>query len=132
MAEKAGYGGFFQYDATAGSTPTTVLKGINNWTVNYNADALEATNFTDSGTRTYIGGQTGWTGTITGFYDTSSTVVYNSTIAPGNTIEVEFTMAAGHDMEGDAVVTGMSYTTGVDGAVTVSLDLQGNGALAIT
>jgi len=132
MAEVAGYGGAFEYDATAGSTPATVLKGINNWTVSYTGDALETTDFANAGVKTYIAGPTGWTGTISGYYDSSSTAVYNSTIAPGNTIAVEFTMASAHDMQGTAIVTGLSFTTGIDGAITANLEFQGYGALAIT
>lgn len=133
MAEKAGHGGKFEYNpAASSSSAATAVKGINNWTVSYTGDALETTDFANAGVKTYVAGLTGWTGTISGYYDSSSAVVYNSTIAPGNTIYVEFTMAASHDMQGTAIVTGMSFTTGIDGAVTANLDLQGYGALAIT
>jgi len=132
MAEQAGYGGKFEYDGTPASGATTAVKGINNWTVSYTGDALETTDFANAGVRTYIAGPTGWTGTISGYYDSSSAAVYNSTIAPGNTIRTEFTMMSGKSMDGTAIVTGMSFTTGIDGAVTANLELQGYGALTIT
>lgn len=132
MAELAGYGGTFEYDASIGSTPNTVLKGIKNWTISYTADAHEVTDFSNSGVRTYVAGLTGWTGTIAGYYDAASVTVYNSTVAPGNTIECRFeTSTASHDMIGGALITGMSFGTDIDGAVTINLDLQGSGALVI-
>jgi len=135
MAEIAGYGGDFQYNAAIASpqsNASTTLKGINNWTISYTADTHEITDFSDAGVKAYLGGLSGWTGTIAGLYDSADATVYNSTIAPGNDIACRFeTSAASKDMTGVGLITGMSFTTGIDGAVTTNISIQGTGGLVI-
>jgi len=129
MAELAGYGGNMKYDPTAGSSASTALGGVNNWTVNYAGDALETTDFADSGKRTYIAGLTGWTGNATGNY--SASVSYSS-IAPGDTVSLKFMMNSSHHLTGSAVVTGLNFGVGVDGVATINWDFQGTAGLTIT
>ena len=132
MAELAGYGGQFKLHATpstAVSAVVTVITGMNNWTVNYNADALEVTAFEDSGVRMYIAGQTGWTATATGNY--SSTLSYNATYKPGNDYTAKFDMGSSKELLGNVILTGVSFGAPVDGIITVGFDFQGTGALTI-
>jgi len=132
MAEKAGYGGKFEYHASSSGSPATVVKGIGNWTVNYQADAHETTDYANAGVRVFVAGGTSWTGTISGYYDSSSAAVYNATINPGTAIACRFeTSTASKDMTGVGIVTGMSFTTGIDGAITANLSIQGTGTLTI-
>ena len=61
-------------------TLTNADEYVKNWTLDYNADLYETTNFDDSsGGRSYIGGYTGWSGTFEANYSTANTVV------PGDT-----------------------------------------------
>lgn len=134
MAEFAGYNGNFKLHASlskAASSVITAVGGINNWTVNYTGDAHETTDFVNAGVKTYVAGGTGWAGTATGYY--SSAVSYNATYKPGT----DFTMKAGISASstnyalGNIIITGIGFGTGVDGAITVNFDFQGNGALTI-
>ena len=122
MAELAGHGGTMQYDASSSASASTTLAGINNWTVNYTGDALETTDFADVGVKTYIAGPTGWTGTAAGYYD--STVAHSS-------MSLRFEMKSAKSMTGIGIVTGVSFTTGIDGAVTTNFEFQGTAGLTI-
>src|SRR3989304_7837044 len=45
--------------------------GIKSWTLDYTADALEATDFDDAGVKAYIIGGSGWSGSFEGFKDST-------------------------------------------------------------
>lgn len=129
MAELAGHGGDMKYDASSSASASTVLAGINNWTVSYTGAALETTDFANVGVKTYVAGPTGWTGTAAGYYDST---VSHSSIAPGDTVSLRFEMKSAKSMKGIGIVTGVSFTTGIDGAVTTNFDFQGTASLTIT
>ena len=132
MAEHAGYGGNFYLHATPGTSigaVTTVVAGINNWTVNYTADVHETTDFADAGVKTYVAGCTGWAGTATGFYD--STVSYNATYKPGENFTARLEMTSSKELLGNIIMTGIDFGTAVSGAVTVNFTFQGYGAVTI-
>lgn len=101
---------------------------INTWTLNLVGDALETTNFDDSsGSRTYIPGLKGWSGSFDCFYSTGNTLVPGST---GTTIILGTSTGKTGVWKGTALITGMDVTTPRDGLVTQSYSFQGSGTLA--
>jgi len=99
---------------------------VKSWTVDYNADLYETTNFDDSsGGRSYIGGYTGWSGSYECNYSTANTAVPGAT---GTIVLRSSTGTAGY-WSGDVVLTGMSINAPVDGLVTQTYNFQGTGAL---
>ena len=123
---------------TIDTKPGTQLAGFFNWTLNYGGEALETTDFADSGKRTYISGLTGWTATATKHYMTSDSRM--SWITSGSTVTVRFFLryeatptasSTAYYLQGSAKVTGTDTTTPVDGTVDQTLNFQGTGALSI-
>jgi hypothetical protein len=100
---------------------------VKSWTLDYNADLYETTNFDDSGYRTYITGFTGWSGSYDANYSTANTAV------PGTTGKITLkssTETAGGVWYGDVYITGMTINIPVDGLVTQNYTFQGSGILA--
>lgn len=118
MAEVAGYGGSITF--------TNLTAGVKNWSLSYNADALETTDFSDSGNRTYIAGLKGWTATVEANWDSSNSA------EPGDSASLTLDVDGTHNYSGTAILTGMSISQAVDGVVTVTYEFQGTGALTIT
>ena len=133
MAELAGMGGTFLYNTAPPGAPATAIAGIGAWTLSYQGDAHDTTNFADATTgRAFVKGISGWTGTATGYYDsTSASVIYDTTLKPGTSLEARFQMRASKHATGEIIVTGINFNTGIDGAVTAEFTFQGTGSLAI-
>ena len=107
-------------------TLTNADEYVKNWTLDYNADLYETTNFDDSsGGRSYIGGYTGWSGTFEANYSTANTVVPGDT----GTIVLRTSTGTSGSWSGDVVITNMSVNAPVDGLVTQTYTFQGSGAL---
>ena len=100
------------------------IGGIKSWTVDWVADALETTDFADSGLRTYIAGITGWSGSFEGFKDGAPTSI-GSEIA----LILEETSNATQRYTGQAILTGSHESVSVDGVVSISYDFQGTTTL---
>ena len=98
--------------------------GFFNWTLDIVGDALETTDFGDSGHRNYIAGIQGWSGSADRYYLTD----VDMSTCVGSRYIVRFymkTTATKYRYEGWAYVTGMHLTTPVDGLVAEPIDFQG-------
>jgi len=117
MAHVAGKTGYV-------STGSTVA-GIKSWTIDYNSDALETTDFGDSGVKSYIIGGSGWAGTFEGYKDG----------APQGLAGASVTLSLYEDVTylwtGAAFITGISASTAHDGIDAYSYTFQGTGALTV-
>jgi len=119
MAELAGKHGSVTGIATAGTS-------IKNWSMSLAGDALETTDFDDSGARTYIPGLTGWSGSFECNYSTGNTAVPGST----GTIICKTSTGTVGLFTGGIIITGMDVSTPIDGVVTQSYTFQGTGAVS--
>ena len=54
--------------------------GIKSWTLDYTQDALETTDFGDSGLKNYIAGLSGWAGSFEGYKDGAPTALGAQTL----------------------------------------------------
>jgi len=99
--------------------------GMKSWTLDYVGEALERTDFGDSGHRTYIPGLDGWSGSFEGFKSGAPHILVNHTA----TIELRESAAATQKWTGKVIITGAHPTVDVDGVVGLSYDFQGTGVL---
>ncbi|MBA7602018.1 hypothetical protein ES703_09103 [subsurface metagenome] len=103
------------------------VAGIKSWTLDYVSDALESTDFGDSGHRAYIPGIDGWSGSFEGFKDSAPKGI-GSEIA---LILREYKTETGARYTGQAILTGSHPTVDVDGVVGIAYDFQGTGGLSV-
>jgi hypothetical protein len=115
-----------QISGTAGEVRVAgaTVNGIKSWTLDYVQDALETTDFGDSGVRTYLPGLSGWSGSFEGFKDAAPTAI-GSEIA----LILMESATASQLYTGQAILTGSHPSASVDGIVSISYDFQGTGAL---
>jgi len=115
--------------------PGVQLAGFYNWSMDYTGEALQTTDFADSGWRTYIPGLKSFTATCEKYWDTTG----NENAWPGTTKLVRFferydsapATTNAYYFEGSVVITGISPTAAVDGGpVTQTMTLQGTGSLS--
>jgi len=122
LSGKAGH----VYATITGTTTTlaVLVAGMKSWSLDYVADALETTDFADSGRRTYIVGLSGWSGSFEGYKDgVPLTLVSNALL------ELRETTTTTQKWTGAAIITGLHESVSVDGVVTMAYDFQGTGIL---
>lgn len=117
MAKIHGKGG----DVDTGSS----VAGINAWTLSYDGEAAETTDFASAGIKEFIPGASGWAGTFAGFKD-GPPIAVNSIVALS--LE-EVAGSATEKYTGSAIITNQSADTNTAGVVTYSYTFQGTGAL---
>lgn len=122
MAHKSGKTGTVQY--------TNLTAGMKSWTLNYTGDALESTDFADSGKRTYICGLTGGTATVEVVWDPANTAVPCAGVAT-LTLTADTTSTA-DTYAADAIMTGMTINVDVAGLITASYSFQLSGTITAT
>ena len=119
--------------------PGKALAGFYNWTINYAGEAHEVTDFANAGTRAYIAGGTGWTGTATKRYSSASSLAKSSWVG-GTVHRVRFFLRSraiptaankASYLEGSAYVTTVDTTTPVGGVIEQAVNFQGTGALTL-
>jgi len=120
MAEVAGKGGSI--------TCTGLTAGVKAWSLDLVGDTLETTDYDDSGHRTYIVGLDGWTGSCEINWDTANTIGVGDEI----TDLVFSIVGATEKYTGDAIVTGISVSSSVEGLVTATISFQGTGECVLT
>ena len=119
MARLAGTAG----DVTIAAGSVT---GIKSWTLDYVAEALDTTGFDSSGVRTYIPGLKGWSGSFEGYKNGAP-----SAIGAEVALVLKESATATQKFNGQAIITGLSANTSVDGIVTYSYSFTGTGALTV-
>jgi len=120
MSEVAGKGGSI--------TCTGLTVGVKSWSLDLVGDTLETTDYADSGHRTFIAGLDGWTGSCEINWDTANTISVGDEI----TDLVFSIVGATEKYTGDAIVTGISVSSSVDGLVTATISFQGTGECTLT
>ena len=122
MAEVAGKGGSI--------TCTNLDAGVKAWNLSLVGDALEVTDYSDAGVRTYIVGCTGWSGSCEVNWDAA-----NDGLVHGATITgLIFTVVDGttYYTGATAIVTGISVGSAVGDVVSMSVTFQGSGTCILS
>jgi len=106
----------------------TVIAGLREWSIDYSGDALDVTDFADSGHRNYVAGLDGWTATCSGFGQPG----WSTTVAVGTKYAGKFYVykTSGPFYSGSVLCTGTSPASSVDGVATVEYAFQGCGELS--
>ena len=113
---------------------STAIAGINAWSLDYTVDPLETTDFSASGTATYLTGVSRWSGTFSGYKDGAPKALGVSDTVDLRLLEAATTGAASTETKvykGFAYITGIHPTTNFDGIVSYSYDFQGTGSVTI-
>ncbi|KKM73414.1 hypothetical protein LCGC14_1410690 [marine sediment metagenome] len=119
MAKLAGKAG----EVDTGSSVT----GIKSWTLDYTVDALETTDFSVAGVKSFIVGGSGWSGSFEGFKDGAPQGLAGASIS----LSLKESQTASQKWTGTAFITGIHPSTASDGVVSISYDFQGTGALTV-
>lgn len=111
---------------------------INSWSLDVNTSMHDVTSFTTSAAkwRTFVDGLSGWTGSIDGIYDPTSTGqadLVAATLTPASaTVVLELDQVAGGSLTGSIFLESMSLGVDIDSPVDASWSMQGTGALAFS
>ena len=102
---------------------------VRSWTVNYNAETYDATNFDEStGGRSYVAGIPSWDGSFEAYFSTGNTTI------PGTSGTATFRTSTGVAgvFHGTILLMGMTVGTPVDGVITQNYTFQGIGTPAFS
>ena len=118
MARVAGYGG----DLLAPG----IIAGVREWNIDYQAAALDSSGFDGGQPKSFIAGQTEWSGSFNGFKD-------GAPLAIGTILAAEFqeSAVATQKWTGNIIITNIRPAAAVDGIVAYGYDFQGTGALVV-
>lgn len=111
------------------------LVGFNSWSIDADANMLDVTTYT-TGTlqwRSFIAGLSGFTGTISGFFDAASTgqtILRTNMLTPTTALFVGyFDKVGGENLRGSVLISTMSHSVDIDGTADVTFSMQGTGSL---
>ncbi len=105
---------------------TNLTAGIKSWTLNWDGEVHDITDFADGTVRTFLAGLTTWTATAEGNYDSANTV------EPGNSATLTLNVDGTINYAGTALVTNITINTVVDDIVSATFSFQGSGTLTPT
>lgn len=139
MAILTGNNGVVKID-NAGGTPTAVA-AVRNFSVEMTADTIESTVMSND-TRQYLKGLSQWSGSADIYFDpvnlTGGASVIAALMPTGGavgdspiTIELYLNNTASK-FSGEAIVTGYTVNSSMDGMVEASISFQGSGACTFT
>lgn len=141
MAILTGNNGVVKIDNNAG-TPTA-LAAVRNFSVEITSDTIETTTM-GVDVRTYVKGLSSWSGSADIYFDpaeyptsTTGLIALNptgSTMTVGTapiTVEL-FLNGTSSKFSGEAIVTGFTVNSTMDGMVEASISFQGSGAATFT
>ena len=126
MAVLHGKGGAINWAGT-GVDPTE----IQSWSVDATGDVAETTAMADTW-KGYLGGFKDWTATIEYNFDNAvvPTALLATDLAGAAAVLTLYFVAAGANVYGSAILTGLSATTDKDDVCKMTATFQGSGALA--
>lgn len=121
--------------------PGKEMCGFYNWTLNYNIDILDGTNFCDAkanGGRTYATNITDWNATAEKYFlstganlmDWAADEVYIRMFT--KYVSSPETTNTAHYYSGQAIVTGVNVNAPVDALISQTINFQGKGTLSET
>jgi predicted secreted protein len=139
MAVLTGNNGVVKIDNASG-TPTAVA-AVRNFSIEMTADTIE-TSVMGQETRSYVKGMSQWSGSADVYFDaanlTGGASVIAALIPTGGsvgdapiTVELYLNNTAGK-FAGEAIVTGYTVNSSMDGLVEASITFQGSGAATFT
>ena len=139
MATLTGNNGVVKIDNASG-TPT-VVASVRNFSCDVTSDTIETTTM-GVDVRTYLSGLSSWSGSADIYFDPANYTGGASAIAALNptgilvgagTVTVELYLdGTSNKFAGEAIITGFSVSSSMDGMVEASISFQGSGAVTFT
>lgn len=139
MAILTGNNGVVKIDNASG-TPTAVAS-VRNFSVEITSDTIETTTM-GVDVRTYLKGLSSWSGSADIYFDPANYTGGASVIAALNptglnvgssTVTVELYLdTTSNKFAGEAIITGFTVNSSMDGMVEASISFQGSGACTFT
>ena len=139
MATLTGNNGVVKIDNASG-TPTTIA-AVRNFSVEITADTIEKT-VMGNDTRQYLKGLSQWSGSADIYFDAANLTGGASVVAAliptggtvgDSTVTVELYLdTTSNKFSGEAIVTGYTVNSSMDGMVEASISFQGSGACSFT
>ena len=101
-----------------------IIAGVREWSIDYAAAALDSSGFDGGQPKTFIVGQSEWSGSFNGFKD-------GAPLAIGAILAAEFqeSAVATQKWTGNIYITNIRPGAVIDGIVTYGYDFQGTAAL---
>jgi predicted secreted protein len=140
MAIITGNTGVLKIDASVGGSLATVA-AVRNFTVELTRDTIETTTMCVD-VRTYLNGLSSWSGSADIYFDpaaSTGTIATHAVLNPTSgtvgqgTVTVElFTNDTAGKFAGEAIITGFTINSSMDGMVEASISFQGSGACTFT
>ena len=137
MAILTGNNGVVKID-NAGGTPTSIA-AVRNFSVEQTADTIENTHMaTAGGARTYVKGLSSWSGSADIYFDSADLSAVAALGVTGGavgdtTVTVELYLnGTAQKFSGEAIITGFTVNSSMDGMVEASISFQGSGVATFT
>ncbi len=109
---------------------------INSWSLDINHDTLDVTAWTTDNAqwRTFISGLSGWSGSVSGFWDltgsTNQKDLQDNVLTPSTAqIILYVNSSGGENYRGSCLLSRQSVSAEISGSPTLAFDFQGTGAL---
>ena len=135
MAALAGHDGKFKWTSdAAGAVPliSDATHNIFSWKLDYTADALETTDFSTTGWRSFVAGLRQWAGSAEAYIDGTNQIPVSDVGGSANLwlyYHVSDTILTHEIYKGTAIITGIHPSVGVEGIQSQTIDFQGTGTL---
>jgi hypothetical protein len=121
------------------TVPGTQMGGFFNWTLSWDAEMHDVTDFADGTARTFMGGLTTWTASAEKMWLTGGAAA-DTEPEPGDTHYLRFfviytatpNVTTNYFYEGSAICTAVNPTTAVDAIVKGNISWQGSSTLTWT
>lgn len=108
----------------------TAITGAHNWTLDWNADILEKSDYQSQANKEFIAGNSGWTGTIEVNFDTGQNPHTDPpNLNPGESITFKFYVNTTLYYTGTALISSVSVAAPQADDVTYTVNFTGTGAL---
>lgn len=136
MAAASGNGGVLQVSA-GGTTLTSAVASLTSWTLDKSSEVIETSAMGTSATRTYISGQTGFSGSADALWnddDAAQEAIQTALDGQDNSFTVKLYpvgTSAGDYWSGGIIITGISFTASLNSPVGFSFTFQGTGTLTL-
>ena len=135
MAASSGNGGVLQ--TSADDTTYNAIASLQSWTLEQAADAIETSEMGTSLTKSFIPGQTSFSGSAEALWnddDTSMESIQTALSSGDTTFYVKLYpvgTSAGDYYSGQIIITGVSITASLNSPIGFSFSFQGTGTLTL-
>lgn len=135
MAASSGNGGVLQ--TSADDTTYNAIASLQSWTLEQAADTIETSSMGTSLTKTFIPGQTSFSGSADALWnddDTSMEEIQTALTGGDSTFYIKLYpvgTSSGDYYSGQVVITGFSITSSLNSPIGFSFTFQGTGTLTL-